>query len=114
MSLDAFHPTIARWFAEQLGEPTPVHLRAWPAIRSGAHVLIAAPMGSGKTLAAFLAAIDSLFARSLVPRRGPGFRERREQEALSRATAGPPDRRSGSTEDAERWLPIRPWPDLTI
>jgi ATP-dependent Lhr-like helicase len=63
MSLAAFHLTIARWFAARLGEPTPVQLRAWPAIRSGAHVLIAAPTGSGKTLAAFLAAIDSLFAR---------------------------------------------------
>ncbi|HEX7731517.1 MAG TPA: DEAD/DEAH box helicase, partial [Rhodanobacter sp.] len=32
----------------------------WPAIRGGGHVLVAAPTGSGKTLTAFLAAIDAL------------------------------------------------------
>jgi ATP-dependent Lhr-like helicase len=63
MSLSAFHPAIQRWFGERLGEPTRVQQRAWPAIRSGAHTLIAAPTGSGKTLAAFLTAIDALFAQ---------------------------------------------------
>ncbi|HEX6883008.1 MAG TPA: DEAD/DEAH box helicase [Planctomycetota bacterium] len=60
MTLGGFHPTIARWFAERLGVPTPPQLAAWPAIRSGAHVLLSAPTGSGKTLAGFLAAIDAL------------------------------------------------------
>src|SRR5262245_39079358 len=60
MSLSAFHPAIRRWFAERLGEPTAPQRRGWPLIRSGAHVLIAAPTGTGKTLAAFLSAIDSL------------------------------------------------------
>jgi ATP-dependent helicase Lhr and Lhr-like helicase len=63
MPLGAFHPAIQRWFRERLGEPTRVQERAWPAIRTGAHTLIAAPTGSGKTLAAFLTAIDALFAR---------------------------------------------------
>jgi ATP-dependent Lhr-like helicase len=63
MPLSDFHPAIRSWFAQRLGEPTPVQARAWPAIRSGEHVLIAAPTGSGKTLAAFLAAIDALFTR---------------------------------------------------
>jgi ATP-dependent Lhr-like helicase len=58
--LEAFHPTIARWFAERLGEPTPAQREAWPAVRAGEHVLVSAPTGSGKTLAAFLAAIDAL------------------------------------------------------
>ncbi|MFN0006856.1 MAG: DEAD/DEAH box helicase [Planctomycetota bacterium] len=58
--LQPFHPTIARWFADRLGEPTAPQQRGWPAIRSGAHVLIAAPTGTGKTLAAFLWALDSL------------------------------------------------------
>jgi len=58
--LQPFHPTIARWFGERLGEPTAPQQRGWPAIRSGAHVLIAAPTGTGKTLAAFLWALDSL------------------------------------------------------
>ncbi len=59
-TLDGFHPTLRRWFAERLGEPTPPQRRGWPLIREGKHVLIAAPTGSGKTLAAFLSAIDSL------------------------------------------------------
>ena len=60
MSLENFHPAVARWFADAFGEPTPAQARAWPAIAQGRHTLIAAPTGSGKTLAAFLAAIDSL------------------------------------------------------
>jgi ATP-dependent Lhr-like helicase len=55
-----FHPTVAQWFAERLGAPTPPQAQGWPAIRSGQHVLIAAPTGSGKTLAAFLVALDRL------------------------------------------------------
>lgn len=60
MPLAAFHPTIARWFGERLGQPTAAQREGWPAIRAGEHVLISAPTGSGKTLAAFLSAIDAL------------------------------------------------------
>jgi ATP-dependent Lhr-like helicase len=60
MPLESFHPTIARWFAETLGDPTPPQTAGWPAIRARQHVLISAPTGSGKTLAAFLSAIDAL------------------------------------------------------
>ncbi len=63
VALEAFHPTIQRWFADRFGEPTAPQRRGWPAIRLGAHVLIAAPTGSGKTLAAFLSAIDGLVSR---------------------------------------------------
>lgn len=59
-ALDAFHPTVQRWFAETLGEPTPPQVAGWPKIAAGNHVLIAAPTGSGKTLAAFLATLDRL------------------------------------------------------
>jgi len=59
-ALTGFHPTIAAWFRERLGTPTAAQARGWPAIRSGEHVLIAAPTGSGKTLAAFLAGLDEL------------------------------------------------------
>ncbi|MBL9079101.1 MAG: DEAD/DEAH box helicase [Planctomycetes bacterium] len=58
--LDRFHPTVARWFAERLGEPSPPQQQGWPRIAAGDHVLIAAPTGSGKTLAAFLHALDGL------------------------------------------------------
>ena len=60
MPLDGFHPTLARWFRERLGEPTLPQREGWPLIRSGRHTLIAAPTGTGKTLAAFLHAIDLL------------------------------------------------------
>ncbi|CUS39097.1 putative ATP-dependent DNA helicase Lhr [Candidatus Nitrospira nitrificans] len=65
MPLTRFHPIIADWFASQVGRPTDVQLRAWPAIQSGTDALIAAPTGSGKTLAAFLSCIDSLFKQAL-------------------------------------------------
>jgi ATP-dependent Lhr-like helicase len=61
MSLLApFHPAVAKWFSERLGEPTPPQRDGWPRIREGHNTLIAAPTGAGKTLAAFLSAIDSL------------------------------------------------------
>src|ERR1041384_7683836 len=60
MSLREFHPTVAQWFTQHLGEPTAPQREGWPPIRAGRHTLIAAPTGSGKTLAAFLSAIDSL------------------------------------------------------
>jgi ATP-dependent Lhr-like helicase len=70
MPLSSFHPLVARWFTETLGEPTPAQQRGWEAIRNGRHTLIAAPTGSGKTLAAFLTAIDDLVreaATALLP-----------------------------------------------
>jgi len=60
--LTAFHPTIAAWFAETLGTPSAPQQQGWPAIRRGEHVLIAAPTGSGKTLSAFLHALDRLLS----------------------------------------------------
>jgi ATP-dependent Lhr-like helicase len=58
--LSTFHPTIRTWFTERIGEPTPPQRLGWPQIASGRHTLIAAPTGSGKTLSAFLIAIDRL------------------------------------------------------
>src|SRR4029077_21256701 len=40
--------------------PTEVQAKGWPAIQRGESVLALAPTGSGKTLTAFLAAIDRL------------------------------------------------------
>ncbi|HXO99545.1 MAG TPA: DEAD/DEAH box helicase [Luteibacter sp.] len=60
MPLAAFHPAVATWFANTFPEPTAAQVAAWPAIRSGRHTLVAAPTGSGKTLTAFLSAIDML------------------------------------------------------
>jgi ATP-dependent Lhr-like helicase len=58
--LEGFHPAVAGWFRAAFAAPTPAQLAAWPAIRAGRHTLVAAPTGSGKTLSAFLAAIDDL------------------------------------------------------
>ena len=58
--LSGFHPAVADWFAATFVAPTEAQLLAWPAIRSGRHTLVAAPTGSGKTLTAFMTAIDVL------------------------------------------------------
>src|SRR5919106_2644994 len=63
-----FHPIVAQWFHESIGEPTEAHRQGWAANREGRHTLIAAPTGSGKTLAAFLTSLDDLFTEGL---RGP-------------------------------------------
>jgi ATP-dependent Lhr-like helicase len=55
-----FHPVTARWFSERVGVPTEVQLRTWPVVAAGEHVLVSAPTGTGKTLAAFLEALDRL------------------------------------------------------
>ena len=65
MPLQAFHPAVARWFAGRFPAPTAAQVAAWPAIRAGRHTLVAAPTGSGKTLTAFLAALDALVRRGL-------------------------------------------------
>ncbi|MBP7736205.1 MAG: DEAD/DEAH box helicase [Spirochaetes bacterium] len=61
-ALELFHPLVARWFRETLGEPTGIQTQAWTEIAAGSHVLATAPTGSGKTLAAFLWALNQLAA----------------------------------------------------
>ncbi|MEE8523330.1 MAG: DEAD/DEAH box helicase [Thermoanaerobaculia bacterium] len=60
-ALDLFHPLIRDWFLAEVGTPTEVQRLAWPRIAAGEHVLISAPTGSGKTLTAFLWALQKLF-----------------------------------------------------
>ncbi len=59
-ALDLFHPLIRDWFLDEVGEPTEVQALSWPRIAAGEHVLISAPTGSGKTLTAFLWALQKL------------------------------------------------------
>lgn len=59
-ALAGFHPLINQWFIERVGIPTDVQAKAWPSIATEDHVLITAPTGSGKTLTAFLWAINQL------------------------------------------------------
>jgi ATP-dependent helicase Lhr and Lhr-like helicase len=64
-ALVPFHPLVRRWFQETLGVPSEPQRRGWPLILDGRDVLIAAPTGSGKTLSAFLAALDRLLRLGL-------------------------------------------------
>ncbi|MFL9964432.1 DEAD/DEAH box helicase [Paraburkholderia sediminicola] len=59
-ALDDFHPAVAGWFLKTFPAPTEAQAAAWPQIRRGRSTLVAAPTGSGKTLTAFLAALDDL------------------------------------------------------
>src|SRR5688572_15939956 len=65
MALSYFHSFIAEWFLSRFSSPTDVQIQSWPALRSNRDVLIAAPTGAGKTLAAFLNCIDGLFKQGL-------------------------------------------------
>src|ERR1700680_3463330 len=64
-ALDTLHPAVAAWFSRTFDAPPAAQERAWPALQAGQHVLVAAPTGSGKTFAAFLAAIDQLVKEGL-------------------------------------------------
>ncbi|HLL18717.1 MAG TPA: DEAD/DEAH box helicase, partial [Rubrivivax sp.] len=60
-----FHPAVEGWFGKRFRAPTQAQTAAWPAIAAGRHTLVAAPTGSGKTLTAFMAAIDQLVVMGL-------------------------------------------------
>ena len=58
--LDRFSPATAAWFRGSFTAPTSAQAGAWDAISSGHHCVVVAPTGSGKTLSAFLWAIDRM------------------------------------------------------
>ena len=60
--MESFHPAVRAWFGERFPDgPTPPQRAAWPHIAARLDTLVAAPTGSGKTLSAFLVAIDRLY-----------------------------------------------------
>ena len=63
--LDLFHPVVKDWFAKNIGVPSPPQEQGWPVIHRGENVLISAPTGAGKTLAAFLVCINWLLEQGL-------------------------------------------------
>src|SRR3954468_21346389 len=79
--LELFHPAVADWFRASFAAPTPPQQQGWPAIARGESTLILAPTGSGKTLTAFLWAINRVMfgdvpgaARTAAPRNEVGCR----------------------------------------
>ncbi|MEV0293430.1 ATP-dependent helicase [Nocardia sp. NPDC050710] len=58
-----FSKATQEWFDGAFPAPTSAQLGAWQSIAAGAHTLVVAPTGSGKTLSAFLWAIDQLAGR---------------------------------------------------
>ena len=143
-ALGLFLPWVADWFREEVGEPTPPQTQAWPSIASGAHTLIHSPTGSGKTFAAFMWALNSLFSNSgedasSTDKRRPGIRtlyvsplkalnndiERNlraplrgiQEYALDHAVEVPEVRsavRTGDTSQSERRAMVRKPPDILI
>lgn len=135
-SLAIFHPVIREWFRESVGEPTEIQRLAWPEIARGEHVLVTAPTGSGKTLTAFLWALDRLLtgaweggrlrALYVSPLKALNNDVRRnllrplaELESAFAATGEPAAgvrvaTRSGDTPSAERQRMIRRPPEILI
>lgn len=70
--LNLFSEPTKAWFEHAFKCPTDTQRQAWPAIRSGGNVLVTAPTGSGKTLCAFLSAIDGLMGESAAGTVGDG------------------------------------------
>jgi ATP-dependent helicase Lhr and Lhr-like helicase len=58
--LSLLSPATRAWFEASFTRPTDAQAKAWPAIVQGKSTLLLAPTGSGKTIAAFLCAIDRL------------------------------------------------------
>ena len=77
--LDRFGPATQDWFRGAFSAPTTAQKGAWESVASGRNALVVAPTGSGKTLSAFLFAIDRVFREktpaapeAAPPRRGRG------------------------------------------
>ncbi len=78
--LERFGPATQDWFRSAFARPTTAQAGAWEAISAGKHALVVAPTGSGKTLSAFLWAIDRVF-HDARPAAAPGPRGSRARAA---------------------------------
>ncbi len=134
--LARFHPLVREWFSRQVGTPTDIQARAWPEIADGKHVLVTAPTGSGKTLTAFLWAINRFLDEKGAPDRNRVLyisplkalnndiqrnleRPLRELKSYFEAAGVPfPEIRtavrSGDTEPAQRRQMVRHPPEIFI
>jgi ATP-dependent Lhr-like helicase len=135
-TLALFDDQISTWFDDTYGEPTDIQKQAWPKIAAGEHLLITAPTGSGKTLTAFLWAINQFLTKQLEPgatrilyvsplkalnndiQRNLTNPLRALQERAAAQGAWFPEiraqTRSGDTEQAERRRMLRHPPEILI
>jgi ATP-dependent helicase Lhr and Lhr-like helicase len=134
-ALAALPQGMARWFVSRYGEPTNIQRISWPHLAAGRHLLISAPTGTGKTLAAFLPLLATLMSNSpwsvgagvrglyLTPLRALGNDANRNlTDALAEMTAFLPPRdsvprlavRTGDTPAAERRAFAENPPDVLL
>ncbi|GAA3655340.1 ATP-dependent helicase [Microbacterium marinilacus] len=134
--LDRFAPATREWFRGAFRAPTEAQKGAWEAISQGRHALVVAPTGSGKTLSAFLWALDRAFREERRSERtrilyvsplkalgvdvernlrsplvGISQAARRLGEAAPEVTVGV---RSGDTPSTDRQRMVRHPPDILI
>ncbi len=134
--LARFHPLIREWFGDRFDTATDIQARTWPLVANNRHVLVTAPTGSGKTLTAFLWAINSFVTKKpdtpsgrvlyISPLKALNNDIRRNleepleslRELFGREGAEFPDIRvavrSGDTEQGERRRHLKHPPDIYI
>lgn len=86
--LDRFGPATQDWFRGAFSAPTNAQKGAWESVSSGRNALVVAPTGSGKTLSAFLFAIDRVFREKglAAPDAAPPPRAKRSTPKVAKAT----------------------------
>ncbi len=138
-ALAPFSEPTRSWFSSTFRSATPPQSQGWPAIAEGDHTLILAPTGTGKTLSAFLWALDRLSVESVpedplartrvvylsplralavdveknlrAPLQGIGFAAERLGREVHTPTVGI---RTGDTSAADRRRLVRNPPDILI
>ncbi|MBM7461987.1 ATP-dependent helicase [Microbacterium dextranolyticum] len=91
--LERFGPATQDWFRGAFAQPTTAQAGAWEAISHGRHALVVAPTGSGKTLSAFLWAIDRVFReKPVAPPAGDGDERAPRRRAAKKPTDAPATR----------------------
>ncbi|MCX6469975.1 MAG: ATP-dependent helicase [Corynebacteriales bacterium] len=85
--LERFSAPTRDWFTGAFREPTPAQSGAWSAIADGSHTLVVAPTGSGKTLSAFLWALDRLAREPAAPTTPAGSTTSTKDSAAKRQTS---------------------------
>lgn len=67
IALATLSEPLHRWFGKRFGIPTVAQCLAWPVLAAGRNLLLCAPTGGGKTLAAFLPILNDLLESPFAP-----------------------------------------------